>query len=525
MRKNLPITGQEKSVDKNANILSTTNVKGLIRYTNDDFNKIAGFTSEELTGQAHNIIRHPEMPAVAFEMLWGALQSGRSWKGIVKNRCKDGDHYWVDAFATTIMKDGRAEEFQSVRVFPEKEDVRRADALYGLLNAGKEPVFLKRKSMTLSAKATLITVVGAVLGGGISTLLLGSSLIGAEIITLATVGVGMTFLLAPLKQVVEKAKSVSEDPVAMHVYTGRNDEVGQLLLAMKMLESETGGIVGRVADDANNLVGSNSTLSAAIAQNKTAVEQLYRETDAVATAINEMSASVQEVAVNTTLTAEAASSATNEALQSRAVVDATMTSIESLADEIDCASGVMAKLEKYSEDINTVVDVIRSIAEQTNLLALNAAIEAARAGEQGRGFAVVADEVRTLANRTHQSTGEISAMIERLQAGAKDAVQTMSSAQEKAVVSVNEVKQASTSITAISNTMSQINDMSIQVAAAVEEQSAVAEEINRNITQVMGYADEITEGATSSESASAEVKLLSERLSELAKQFWERKRV
>jgi len=168
--------------------------------------------------------------------------------------------------------------------------VQRADALYALLNAGGKPNFLKRKFLSLSIKTTAITIMGMVLGPGRSPLLLTSSLLGAGLITLAVIGLGLNMLLAPLKQIVAKAKSISGDQVAMRVYTGRNDEVGQILLAMKMLKSETGGIIGRVADDANNLVNSNSTLSAVIEKNKVAVQQLYRETNAVATAINEMGA-------------------------------------------------------------------------------------------------------------------------------------------------------------------------------------------------------------------------------------------
>jgi aerotaxis receptor len=517
------VTGREKPVSQGANILSTTNIKGKIRYTNQDFDDIAEFTQEELIGNPHNMIRHPDMPTTAFKMLWAALQGGRSWKGIVKNRCKNGDHYWVDAFATPIMKDGKPDEFQSVRVAPRREDQKRAEALYGQLNAGKTPSFLKRRPLALIMKVILVAVLGILLGAGISYFFIGGSLIAAGLVTLIAIAGGMSQLLLPIMKVIEKAKSISEDAVAMHVYTGRNDEAGQLLLAMKMLESETGGVVGRVADDVNNLVTSNSTLTVAIEQNNVAVQELYKETDAVATAINEMSASVQEVTSNTALMANTASIATDEASKSRTVVQTAMDSIESLATEINSASGVIQQLEKDSDAINTVVDVIRSVAEQTNLLALNAAIEAARAGEQGRGFAVVADEVRTLANRTHESTVEITEMIDRLQNGTKNAVQTMNSAQEKANVSVNEANQASKSISAITESMDQINDMSTQAAAAVEQQSAAAEEINKSISHVMTYANEISQGAASCESASIEVKHLAERLSELAKQFWDKK--
>lgn len=520
MRNNLPVTDRNKPVNKTANILSTTDTKGHIKYVNREFTDIAGFSVSELINQPHNIIRHPDMPSAAFGMLWGALKSGRSWKGIVKNRCKNGDHYWVDAFATPIINGGKPVEFQSVRTCPEQDDVNRAIELYKLLDAGKQPSFMKRRPISLTVKTAAIVLVGTLFGGVLSSLFVSGSIVAANVISIAAIGVGLNWLLSPIKAVVEKAKSISSDPIAMNVYTGRNDEAGQLMFAIKVLQSETGGIVGRIADDASNLVSCNATLTAASKENTIAVEQLYKETEAVATAINEMSASIQEVASTTLRTAESANKVNSDALQSGKTVINTKESIESLAAEIAQASEVIKTLETDSIQINSIVDVIRAVAEQTNLLALNAAIEAARAGEHGRGFAVVADEVRSLANRTHESTKEITVMIDRLQVGTKNAVESMSLAQERVTISIDEANKAANSIAMINQSVENISDMSAQVASAVEEQSMVVEEINRNITRVMNYSDEISKTAQRSDKGCEEVRLLSERLSELASQFW-----
>ena len=167
MRINIPVTGTEKPLAKDANILSTTDCKGRIRYVNPEFTELAGYTSEELVGEPHNIIRHPDMPPEAFNMLWSALRQGKSWKGIVKNRCKNGDHYWVDAFAMPIIKEGKASEFQSVRVHPESADVERARALYEQLKKGRIPWFIRWRTLSLKLRCFLVAVMAGIAGSAL----------------------------------------------------------------------------------------------------------------------------------------------------------------------------------------------------------------------------------------------------------------------------------------------------------------------------------------------------------------------
>jgi len=224
------------------------------------------------------------------------------------------------------------------------------------------------------------------------------------------------------------------------------------MLALKYLEKETGGIVGRIADSSTDISS-------------------YVETDMVATAVTEMSASIQEVANNAQLTSESATQANSEVSNSKQVVGRTMEAIHTLAEDVEQASEVIRKLNEDSDRISSVVSVISGIAEQTNLLALNAAIEAARAGEQGRGFAVVADEVRTLANRTHDSTREIQEMIEHLQSGASRAVDVMQKSRQQADSSVERGEEAVTSLNAITDAVAAINDMSAQIRRSIRMSS------------------------------------------------------
>ncbi|MGP3789582.1 methyl-accepting chemotaxis protein [Pseudomonas sp. B392_1p] len=239
----------------------------------------------------------------------------------------------------------------------------------------------------------------------------------------------------------------------------------------------------------------------------------------VASAMNEMSATVQEVAKNASQTATASRSADDETRAGVQVADDALKGIEILIREIEKAAGVILRVENDSAKIGMVVGVINGIAEQTNLLALNAAIEAARAGEQGRGFAVVADEVRTLASRTQQSTEEIQAMIEQLQGGVRNAVNAMEGAQSQARSGADFVARAADSLSAIANEVTLINDMNAQVATAAEEQSAVAEEINRNIISISQSADTTSTEATQNSQISEELVRLAAELNRLVARF------
>jgi len=220
------------------------------------------------------------------------------------------------------------------------------------------------------------------------------------------------------------------------------------------------------------------------------VTRQQSEIDQVATAINEMTATVQEVSRSATDAAAAASQADQESSNGRNVVSQTVSSIQTLAGNVEQAADVIQKLEVDTTEIGSVLDVIKGIADQTNLLALNAAIEAARAGEQGRGFAVVADEVRTLASRTQESTEEINTMIEKLQTGAKNAVEAMETGREQAQKGVEQASLAGESLNAITQSVATINDMNTQIAGAADEQSKVAEEINRNVVNISQVANE-----------------------------------
>ncbi|OOZ42130.1 hypothetical protein BOW53_00685 [Solemya pervernicosa gill symbiont] len=310
-----------------------------------------------------------------------------------------------------------------------------------------------------------------------------------------------------------------ESDLSQRVDINSKDELGLTADAFNKMVSKFQHIIESVNGSTTQLASAAEEMNAVTEETETAIRQQLSETEQVATAMNEMTATVQEVARNATSAASSTQAANAESSNGRAVVTATMDAIDSLAGEVEKAANVIHKLESETESIGTVLDVIKGIAEQTNLLALNAAIEAARAGEQGRGFAVVADEVRTLAQRTQESTREIEDMIERLQSGAGDAVAVMDESRSQAESSVQTAAKAGESLQTITAAVAEVADMNTQIASAAEEQSAVAEEINRNVVNINEVAEATAAGAQQTASASGELARLASNLQSLVAQF------
>ncbi|CAN7645650.1 methyl-accepting chemotaxis protein [Pseudomonas sp. LjRoot277] len=322
-----------------------------------------------------------------------------------------------------------------------------------------------------------------------SLLIIGSSAL-ALLVGLIAAWVITRLIVAPLRSVIRVAQQIASGDLSATVEVTRRDEIGQLMQAMQQMGAGLSSIVSGLQAGIEQLASSAQSLSAVTEQTNLEVSSQKEETEQVATAMNQMTATVHDVARNAEEAAQAAQTADGKVESGQQVVRQSMARIEQLADSATSASSSIESLSAEIQNIGTVLSVIKSVAEQTNLLALNAAIEAARAGEQGRGFAVVADEVRALAKRTQQSTEEIERLVSALRSAAQSSVQQIQNSGELVKLAVSDALQTESALGSIAAAVSLIQQMNQQIAAAAEEQSSVAEEINRSVTSIRASADQ-----------------------------------
>ena len=502
MRINLPVTQQEYDFPDGRTLLSTTDTKGRITYANAAFVRTSGFSADELTGQAHNIVRHPDMPVQAYADMWRSLKAGQAWTAVVKNRRMNGDHYWVRANVAPMRRNGQLVGYISVRTKPTRAAIDGAQRLYQRVREGQARglafhcgLVVRTGWMRFASASQLLPAAwrvrlpmlaagAALLGAVLLSPLQGGALVGmaAACITalLLVDWVIESQVTTPLKSLLASAERVASGDTNHDLELNRCDEIGMIARSINQAGLNLRSLVSDVQEQATGVRVASSEIAAASNDLSNRTEQSASSLEKTAAAMEQQTASVRQNSDTAQQASTVVKSATEVAVQGgQAVADVVAT---------------MGQISQASRKIADIIGVIDGIAFQTNILALNAAVEAARAGEQGRGFAVVASEVRTLAGRSAAAAKEIKVLID-------DSVKTVERGSKL-------VSDAGVTMLEVVSQVRKVNDMIVEITSASKEQSIGIAQVGEAVAQL----DQSTQqNAAMVEQSSAAASSLSEQ--------------
>ncbi len=541
MRKNLPVTNIETSLPDNQFIYSRTDLKGVITEANEAFCNVSGYTREEMVGQPHNMVRHPDMPEAAFKDMWADLKTGRPWRGIVKNRRKDGGFYWVVANVSPVRENGQIVGYQSVRSRPSREEIEAATAAYEKINRGSSSLVIihghavYRHSALVKAMTSLR---GQTYFLGFLVLLLGCIDLSEVVFSLdfgwvheALMGLAIAyaiyfvgFFVPKLSRDLDKMADWTESLLTTgnlkrRLLIRRSDMLGSVVNRMDAFVSSVQATVQGMADTARHVAESTSEVEAGMHVVHRSAEKQSEATSAAAAAVEEVTVSIGEVAEHAHTTKEVALNTGDVSREGAKRSGEACATITALAGTVKESAEKVETLGQRSAEISHIAGEIKEIADQTNLLALNAAIEAARAGEQGRGFAVVADEVRKLAERTGRATQQISSMIDLIQQDTQRAVEGMRSGASQVEEGVSLVHSAQDALQKINDEMSDTIQRVNEISHASDEQREAMTLLAQNVEQVASMTEQNVAVVTQTESMVGRLTSIVERMNKSVNQF------
>jgi aerotaxis receptor len=538
------VTDVETLLPDNEFIYSRTDPKGVIVEANEAFAAISGFPRETMIGQPHNIVRHPDMPIEAFADMWRTLETGRPWRGFVKNRRQDGGYYWVIANVSPVRENGRIIGYQSVRTRPAREEIAAVAQAYQRIRAGDRSIRIEqgrvvRQSETLWEKFNSLRV--QLLLCAFSSLILGALLVAQPLvvpeillrhIVLAFLGgfsmcAGFIALFVFLPRWLKDLHQL-QDWLARTLYNGdlsqrlefrRMDTLGRVSRDMDCLVAALQATLQGIADTTRQVREAASSVEKSVVNVHQSASVQNEATASAAAGIEEITVSIGEVAAHASSTREAALGAAEVAGHGQALSAQASATILSLAETVKTSAAQVEQLGTRSEEISRITGVIKEIADQTNLLALNAAIEAARAGEAGRGFAVVADEVRKLAERTTKATGEISTMIHSVQQETSDAVHSMRVGAEQVQEGVTLVQEAQGALQQINRHMGITVEMVNDISHSSQEQESAITLMARNVERVAAMTEQNVSVVDHTSQTVEQLNALVERLKKTVNQY------
>mgnify|MGYP000925296015 FL=1 len=479
MRSNSPVTQKEYLLNEKATLLSTTNTQSHITYANSAFIDASGFGENQLMGEPHNIIRHPDMPPAAFADMWFTLQQGDSWTGMVKNRRHNGDHYWVRANVTPVWHNEQLTGYISVRTVPARQEIEQSEQLYHKINNNNfkghrlfKGIIIRRGVLAclsafqwLSIRQRVNYAIGISLFLALGIIFLAiNPLIQAGAFTLLFLLLAIYLkyqICHPVKQILAQMQKVVAGRKPDSIHLNRVDELGMMM----RLVNQAGLNLNSLVDDVSTQIAGIQEISKRVSQEGTALHKRSEETSAnlqqTAAAIEEIGSAVQQTA--------------DTAAQTMTMADRTSANASEGGDFMKQTIGMMQSISRDNGQIVDIIGVIDSIAFQTNILALNAAVEAARAGESGRGFAVVAAEVRNLAQHSASAAKEITSLIEKNVANVN--------------AGVSMVEQTETHLTGMIEDVFQMSTMIREIGLATREQTQALELINDSISRIGTMTD------------------------------------